>query len=138
MPHEEEPFSAEQVVTALAWLGGGVRVAEVTRSLGIHANTLRDWRKRYGGMAAAALIRYHRLEIENSRLRTVNRRLEREAAAIRKLLSANHFGPAEKPGVVEALREEGLSEVRACAFVGQSRSTLCDQRRRAIRASELR
>ena len=130
---EEEPFSEQQIATALTRLLRGARLVEVARKVGIHANTLRNWRRRYTGMDAAALRRYHQLEIDNSCLRLANRRLEREVAAtVRKLLSRDCPEPADKPLMVKALYDEGFSEIRACAVVGQPRRTLSHQRRRAL------
>jgi putative transposase len=48
-------FSESQIVAILNEHDAGVPTAELARKHGIHANTLRLWKAKYGGMDAAEL-----------------------------------------------------------------------------------
>ena len=50
-------------------LGGGKRVEEVFRELGITGNTYYRWRKEYGGLGVDQARRLKELELENNRLK---------------------------------------------------------------------
>ncbi len=66
-------FTAEQIIGLLrqaeVLLGGGRRVEEVFRELGVTGNTYYRWRKEYGGLGVDQARRLKELELENSRLK---------------------------------------------------------------------
>lgn len=66
-------FTAEQIIGHLrqaeVLLGGGKRVEEVFRELGITGNTYYRWRKEYGGLGVDQARRLKELELENNRLK---------------------------------------------------------------------
>lgn len=66
-------FTAEQIIGLLrqaeVLLGGGKRVEEVFRELGITGNTYYRWRKEYGGLGVDQARRLKELELENNRLK---------------------------------------------------------------------
>lgn len=66
-------FTAEQIIGLLrqaeVLLGGGKRVEEVFRELGVTGNTYYRWRKEYGGLGVDQARRLKELELENSRLK---------------------------------------------------------------------
>ncbi len=47
------------------------KTAEICRRQGIHPNTLRNWKAKYGGLEVSDLVRIKQLEIENSRLKRI-------------------------------------------------------------------
>lgn len=66
-------FSAEQIVGMLRQadvdLGKGQKVPEVSRQLGISAQTYYRWRTKYGGMDPQMAKQMQELQKENSRLK---------------------------------------------------------------------
>ena len=50
-------FTEAQIVAILRELDAGVPGAELARKHGIHANTIRLWRDKYGGMETSDLVR---------------------------------------------------------------------------------
>jgi putative transposase len=50
-------FTEAQTVGILKELDAGVRAAELARKHGIHANTIRLWRDKYGGMETSDLAK---------------------------------------------------------------------------------
>ncbi len=66
-------FTAEQIIGLLrqaeVLLGGGKRVEDVFRELGITGNTYYRWRKEYGGLGVDQARRLKELELENNRLK---------------------------------------------------------------------
>jgi putative transposase len=57
-------FFESQIVAILNEHDAGVPMVELARKHGIHANTLRLWKAKYGGMDAAELARLKQLEDE--------------------------------------------------------------------------
>jgi putative transposase len=86
-------FSESQVVAILKEHDAGVATAELARKHGIHANTLRLWRAKYGGMDAAELARLRQLEDENARMRRIIANQSLEIDAMKNVISKNGWGP---------------------------------------------
>jgi len=62
-------FTEEQIIGALQQLDGGVPAKDVARDLGVNAQTLYRWRKKFGGMDVSDARRLKQLEEENGRLK---------------------------------------------------------------------
>ena len=79
----DEQFRREAVRLAEA---GTMPIAEVARQLGVHAETLRQWRRkaRAGGEAIGSDATVPSLEEENRRLRRENARLLEEREILKK------------------------------------------------------
>lgn len=70
---------------------------ELARRHGIHANTLRLWRAKYGGLETSDLVRLKHLEAENAQMERIIARQAIENQAMRNLISKNSLGlPREK------------------------------------------
>lgn len=86
-------FSEAQIVGILRELDGGTPATELARKHGIHANTIRSWRDRYGGMETSDLVRLKQLEAENSQMQRIIARQTIEIDAMKNLVSKNGWGP---------------------------------------------
>lgn len=62
-------FTESQIVKALKDQEGGMKVSEISRSLGISDATFYQWKSKYGGMEASDVKRLKELEEENSQLK---------------------------------------------------------------------
>jgi putative transposase len=62
-------FTDEQIIGALQSLDSGVAAKDVARDLGVNAQTLYRWRKKFGGMDVNEARRLKQLEEENRRLK---------------------------------------------------------------------
>ena len=61
---KKSQFSEEQIAYALHQHEAGMRVAEVTRRLGISEQTFYRWKKKFGGLAPSEVRRLKELEEE--------------------------------------------------------------------------
>jgi putative transposase len=86
-------FSEAQIVAALKELDAGTPATTLARRLGVHPNTLRDWRDKYGGLETNDLVRLKQLEAENAQMRRIIARKELELDAVRELIEKNGWGP---------------------------------------------
>jgi putative transposase len=116
-------FSESQIVAILNEHDAGVPTAELARKHGIHANTLRLWKAKYGGMDAAGLARLKQLEDENARMRRIIANQTLEIDAMKNVISKNGLGPSQRKDAVKALMAEGLSERAACRLAACPRRT---------------
>lgn len=62
-------FSEEQIIRALKRLEAGEAVKDLARELGVHMQTIYEWRKKFGGMEVSDLRRLKELEAENAKLK---------------------------------------------------------------------
>ncbi len=85
-------FSEAQIVGILKEHDAGVPTAELARKHGIHANTLRLWKAKYGGMDTAELARLKQIEDENSRMRRIIANQTLEIDAMKNVISKNGWG----------------------------------------------
>jgi len=69
-----------------------VAVAELARKHGLHANTLRLWRSKYGGLEASDLVKLKQLEEESGRMRRIIATQALEIDAMKELISKNRWG----------------------------------------------
>jgi putative transposase len=89
-------FSEAQIVGILKEHDAGVPTTELARKHGIHANTLRLWKAKYGGMDTAELARLKQTEDENTRMRRIIANQALEIDAMKNVISKNGWGP--QPG----------------------------------------
>ncbi len=66
---KKSKFTESQIIKYLKENEAGRSVSELCREIGISANTLHNWRKKYGGMDTQQLKRLKELEEENRRLK---------------------------------------------------------------------
>lgn len=62
-------FTESQVAAILKEYEATGKTAEICRRYGIHANTLRKWKAKFGGMSSSDIARLKQLEDENRRLK---------------------------------------------------------------------
>jgi len=86
-------FSEAQIVAILGELDAGRPVLELARKHGVHANTLRAWRSKYGGLSVSELARLKELESENSQMERIIARQALEIRAMSELIRKNGWGP---------------------------------------------
>jgi putative transposase len=86
-------FTEAQIVAILKELDAGVPAAELARKHGIHANTIRLWRDKYGGMETSDLARLRQLRDENRRKDRIIARMALEIDAMKELVEKNAWGP---------------------------------------------
>ncbi len=55
-------FTEAQIVSILREYDAGTPIAELARKHGVHANTLRLWKSKYGGLDVSDLMRLKQLE----------------------------------------------------------------------------
>jgi putative transposase len=90
---EENPLPEAQIVGFLKELDAGTTASELGRRHGVHANTIRLWRDKYGGLETSDLARLKQLETESARKDRVIARLTMEVDAVRELIAKNGWGP---------------------------------------------
>lgn len=86
-------FTEAQIVGILRELDAGTTATELGRKHGIHANTIRLWKDRYGGLDSSDLVRLKQLEDENRRKDRIISRLSLEVDAMKELVEKNGWGP---------------------------------------------
>jgi len=86
-------FTEAQIVAILKELDAGVPATELARKHGIHANTIRLWRDKYGGMETSDLARLKQLEDDNRRKDRIIARMALEIDAMKELVEKNGWGP---------------------------------------------
>lgn len=86
-------FSEAQIVGILQELDAGTPATELARKHGIHPNTIRLWRDKYGGMETSDLARLKQLEAENAQMRRIIARQTLEIDVVKDLIEKNGWGP---------------------------------------------
>ena len=84
-------FTDAQIVSILREYDAGTPIAELARKHAVHANTLRLWKSKYGGLDVSDLMRLKELEDENTRMRRVIANLTLENDAMKELASKNSW-----------------------------------------------
>ncbi len=64
-------FPEAQIVEILREHHATGKTAEICRRHGIHPNTLRNWKAKYGGLEVSDVVRMKQLEDENGRLKRI-------------------------------------------------------------------
>lgn len=126
--NKRRQHTPDQIIRKLAegnkLLGTGQELAQVCRHLEVAESTWHRWVAQYGGMKANEAKRLKELEAENARLKAGRQPGPRHRHA-QGDLGGKLPTPNRKRSAVAALRERfGVSERRACTFVGLHRSTL--------------
>ena len=80
-------FTEEQIIRALQQLDGGIAAKDVARDLGVNAQTLYRWRRKFGGMAVSDARRLRQLEDENRRLKRLVAELTLDKQALQDIAS---------------------------------------------------
>ena len=86
-------FTEAQIFGVLRKLDCGTPATELARKHGVHANTIRQWRDKYGGLQVSDLARLKQLEAESARKDRIIARLSLEVDAVRELIEKNGWGP---------------------------------------------
>ena len=86
-------FTEAQIVAILKEADAGTPMAELARRHGLHANTIRLWRDKYGGMQTSDLARLKQLEDESRRKDRIIARQALEIEAMKDLVEKNGWGP---------------------------------------------
>ncbi len=125
------PLTEAQIVSILREYDAGAPIAELARKHGVHANTLRLWKSKDGGLDVSDLMRLKQLEDEKSRMRRVIDNLTLENDAMKRAGHKKLLGPSRRKEAVKALKENGLSERAACRLARCPRRTAQYRSRRA-------
>lgn len=80
-------FTEEQIIRALQQLDGGIAAKDVARDMGVNAQTLYRWRKKFGGMDVSDARRLRQLEDENRRLKRLVAELTLDKQALQDIAS---------------------------------------------------
>jgi len=111
-------FTEAQIVSILNEWDAGTAVAELSRRHGVHANTLRLWRSKYGGLEVSELAKLKQYEEETTRMRRIIATQALEIDAMKELISKNGWGlhsVKSGEGLARA-RVERTGGVSACAL----------------------
>lgn len=68
---KQKRFTEEQIVKALKRWQSGETVVTIARELGVHEQTLYNWKSKYGGLEVNELVELKRLREENRQLKTM-------------------------------------------------------------------
>jgi putative transposase len=86
-------FSESQIVAVLREYEAGTPLQDLARRHGVHPNTIRDWKAKYGGLETSDLVKLRQLEDENTRMQRIIARQTLEIDAMRSVISKNGWGP---------------------------------------------
>ncbi|WP_412778669.1 IS3 family transposase [Rhodococcus qingshengii] len=116
-------------------LGEKFTIEDVCKHLEVSEATWHRWQSQYGGMKSDDAKRLKELEKENARLKKMVADQALDLDMLKELKPGKLVSPDRRRRAVEVLRERfGVSERRACAVVGQSRSV--QRRRRSVDETE--
>ncbi|MEC4091937.1 IS3 family transposase [Pseudoalteromonas rubra] len=116
-------FTESQIITVLKEVDAGMKVEDACRQYGISNATYYNWKSKYGGMEASDVKRMKELEEENAKLKKMFADVSLENQAIKELVGKKGLVTAQKRECARTLVGAGLSTLKACQFVGISRST---------------
>ena len=80
-------FSESEIAGILKELEAGLAVAELARKHGVSANTIYQWRAKFGGMSVSDMQRLRELEAENARLKKMYADLAMDNSVLKEVLS---------------------------------------------------
>ncbi|MEV4315318.1 IS3 family transposase [Actinocrispum sp. NPDC049592] len=128
MTQRRRRHTPEQIIRKLRegerLLGQGSELPEVLKHLEITEATWYRWRNQYGGMKSEDAKRLKELERENARLKKMVAEQALDIDMLKELNPGKLVSPDRRRRAVQVLRQRfGVSERRACAVVGQHRST---------------
>lgn len=117
-------FTEDQIIAVLREHEAGAKAGDLARKHGVNEATLYNWKAKYGGMDVSDARRLKTLEHENAKLKKLLADQMLEASALRELLSKNGRARREREAVTHLQAVMGLSERRACSFVGADRKMI--------------
>lgn len=104
--------------------GQGKSIAEAVKTIAVTETTYFRWRAEYGGMKNDQVKRLKALELENTRLRRAVSDLTLDKLILTEAAPGKLLSPARRRACIDKVRSElKISERRACAALGQHRST---------------
>lgn len=114
-------FTDAQIVGILKELDAGTAATELARRHGVHANTIRHWKDRYGGLETNDFVRLKHLEEESRRKDRIIARLSLEVDAMKELVekTAGALAAARSGEGVAAARHHDRSGMRAGRLYAQ-------------------
>lgn len=80
-------FSESKIAAILKELEAGVAATELARKHGVSANTIYQWRSKFGGMSVSDMQRLRELEAENARLKKMYADLAMDNAVLKEALT---------------------------------------------------
>src|SRR4051794_11772185 len=121
-------YKPEEIVAKLRQVdvltSQGKNVAEAIRSTGVSEVTYYRWRQEFGGLKSDQVKRLKDLETENTRLRRAVSDLTLDKLILQGGIPGKLLSPARRRACIEHVRGAlSISERRACAALGQHRST---------------
>ena len=85
-------FSDAQIVEIVREYDAGASPAELARRHGVHANTIRLWKTKYGGMEVDDVARLKQVEAENAQMHRIIAQLTLKVDAMEDLIRKNGWG----------------------------------------------
>lgn len=85
-------FSDAQIVGIVREYDAGAAPAELARRHGVHANTIRHWKAKYGGMEVSDVARLKQVEAENAQMHRIIAWLTLKVDAMEDLIRKNGWG----------------------------------------------
>ncbi|HEX6826947.1 MAG TPA: IS3 family transposase [Candidatus Saccharimonadia bacterium] len=121
-------YTPEEIVAKLrqvdVLVSQGQNIADAIRQIGVSEVTYYRWRQEYGGLKADQVKRLKQLEQENSRLRRAVSDLTLDKLILQEAAPGKLLSPARRRACIEQIQAVmHVSERRACAALGQHRST---------------
>jgi len=80
-------FSESKIAAILKELEAGVAATELARKHGVSANTIYQWRSKFGGVSVSDMQRLRELEAENARLKKMYADLAMDNAVLKEALT---------------------------------------------------
>jgi len=80
-------YSESKIAAILKEVEAGVAVTEVARKHGVSANTIYQWRSKFGGMSVSDMQRLRELESENARLKKMYAELSMDNSILKEALT---------------------------------------------------
>ena len=80
-------FSETKIAGILKELEAGLAVAKLARKHGVSANTIYQWRAKFGGMSVSDMQRLRELEAENARLKKMYADLAMDNSVLKEALT---------------------------------------------------
>ncbi|HET9247655.1 MAG TPA: IS3 family transposase [Xanthobacteraceae bacterium] len=121
-------YKPEEIVAKLrqvdVLVSQGQGMTEAIRQIGVSEVTYYRWRQEFGGLKIEQVKRLKELELENSRLRKAVSDLTLDKLILQEASPGKLLSPARRRACIEQVRAQlHVSERRACAALGQHRST---------------
>jgi putative transposase len=102
----------------------GQSMTDAIRQIGVSEVTYYRWRQEFGGLKIEQVKRLKELELENGRLRKAVSDLTLDKLILQEAARGKLLSPARRRACIEQVRAQlPVSERRACAALGQHRST---------------